>query len=52
MAKLMRQATANAVQILHQRYYEGRPEHVKGLGEARANDGVGRKLTPCVISPV
>ena len=44
MAKLKRQATADGVRILHRRYYEGRPEHVKGLGEARANDSVARKL--------
>ena len=36
--------TGDAVQIIYWRYYEGRPEHVKGLGEARANDGVARKL--------
>ena len=43
MVKLKTQARADAVRILYRRYYEG-PEHVKGLGEARANDSVARKL--------
>jgi DNA-binding XRE family transcriptional regulator len=45
MAKRKRLTTADAVQILYRRYYEGRPEHVKDLHEARANDSVARKLT-------
>ena len=44
MAK-RRLATSDAVKILYRRYYEGRPERVKGLEEARANDSVARKLT-------
>ena len=45
MAKHKREATSDAVQILYRRYYEGRPERVRGLEEARANDSVARKLT-------
>jgi DNA-binding XRE family transcriptional regulator len=45
MAKRKRLATADAVQILYRRYYERRPERVKELNEARANDSVARKLT-------
>lgn len=45
MAKRKRTTTSNAVQILYRRYYEGRPERVRGLEEARAHDSVARKLT-------
>ena len=45
MAKRKRATTADAVQILYRRYYEGRPERVRGLEEARAHDSVSRKLT-------
>ena len=45
MARRKRLATADAVEILYRRYYEGRPERVKRLDEARANDSVARKLT-------
>jgi DNA-binding XRE family transcriptional regulator len=44
MAKRKRTTTSDAVQILHRRYYEGRPERVRGLEEARVNDSVARKL--------
>jgi hypothetical protein len=44
MAKRKRTTTSDAVQILYRRYYEGRPERVRGLEEARANDSVARKL--------
>ena len=44
MATRKRAATSDAVQILYRRYYEGRPERVRGLEEARANDNVARKL--------
>ena len=44
MAKRKRMSTTDAVQILYRRYYEGRPERVRGLEEARANDSVARKL--------
>ncbi len=45
MAKRTHTATSDAVQILYRRYYEGRPDRVKGLEDARANDSVARKLT-------
>lgn len=45
MAKRKRVTTADAVQILYRRYYEGRPDRVRGLEEARAHDSVARKLT-------
>ncbi len=45
MAKRKHTATSDAIQILYRRYYEGRPDRVRGLEEARANDSVARKLT-------
>src|SRR6059058_6105061 len=43
MAKKRKPATG-AIQILHRRYYEGKPERVAALEEARANEAVGRKI--------
>ncbi len=37
--------TTDAVEILHRRYYQGRPDRLSALEEARANDSVARKLT-------
>lgn len=37
--------TTDAVEILHRRYYQGRPDRLAALDEARANDSVARKLT-------
>lgn len=37
--------TTDAVEILHHRYYQGRPGRLSALEEARANDSVARKLT-------
>ncbi len=34
----------DAVAILHRRYYEGRPDRVAALEQARANDDVARKI--------
>jgi len=45
MIKQKKQTTADAATILYRRYYEGRPERVQGLDEARANDNVARALT-------
>jgi hypothetical protein len=36
--------TMDAVEILHHRYFEGKPERLKILEEARANDEIGRKI--------
>ena len=44
MAKRKRATTSDAVQILYRRYYEGRPDRMRGLEEARANDSAARKL--------
>ena len=38
-------STSDAVEILHRRYYQGRPDRLAALEEARANDSVARKLT-------
>ncbi|MEK9142129.1 MAG: helix-turn-helix transcriptional regulator [Nitrospirota bacterium] len=45
MKRRQKGTTADAVQILHRRYYAEKPNRVKGLDEARANDSVARKLT-------
>lgn len=45
MPRTKRTATTDAVAILHRRYYEGRPERLAALEEARANDNVARKIT-------
>ena len=39
-----RKATSEAVEILHRRYYEGRPERLSALEEARAEDQLARKI--------
>jgi DNA-binding XRE family transcriptional regulator len=43
MAK-QRKPTTDAVEILHRRYYEGRPERLAALEEARANAEIARKI--------
>jgi DNA-binding XRE family transcriptional regulator len=37
--------TTDAIEILHRRYYQGRPDRLSTLEETRANDSVARKLT-------
>ncbi|MBZ0168542.1 Helix-turn-helix domain protein [Candidatus Methylomirabilis lanthanidiphila] len=44
MSKSKKPATTDAVEILHRRYYEGCPERLAALEEARANDSVARKI--------
>src|SRR5205809_5897182 len=39
-----RRKTTDAVEILHRRYYKGKPERLAALEEARANDEVARKI--------
>src|SRR6266446_10546427 len=39
-----RKPTTDAIEILHRRYYEGKPERIAALEEARANDAVARKI--------
>ena len=39
-----RQPTSDAIEIMHRRYYEGKPERIAALEEARADDEVARKI--------
>jgi DNA-binding XRE family transcriptional regulator len=39
-----RKATSDAVEILHRRYYEGKPKRVSELEEARAEDELARRI--------
>src|SRR6266851_2080608 len=39
-----RKPTTDAVEILHRRYFEGKPAMQAALEEARANDEVARKI--------
>jgi DNA-binding XRE family transcriptional regulator len=39
-----RKPTTDAVEILHRRFYEGRPDRIAALEEARAEDEVARKI--------
>jgi len=39
-----RKPTTNAVEIIHRRYFEGRPERLAELEEARANADVARRI--------
>jgi DNA-binding XRE family transcriptional regulator len=36
--------TTEAVKIIHRRYFEGKPERLKILEEARADDEIARKI--------
>ncbi len=36
--------TTDALEIIHRRYYEGRPERIAALEEARAEDEIARKI--------
>ncbi len=40
-----RRTAGDAVQILYQRYYAGKPNRLRELDAARVNDDVARKLT-------
>ena len=44
MARTKRKTTSDAVDILHRRYYAGKPERLAGLEKARADDHVARKI--------
>jgi ribosome-binding protein aMBF1 (putative translation factor) len=39
-----RPPTSDAIETMHRRYYEGKPERIAALEEARANDEVARKI--------
>jgi DNA-binding XRE family transcriptional regulator len=43
MAK-KRKPTTDAVEIMHRRYYEGRPDRIAQLEEAKTHDEVARKI--------
>ncbi len=43
MAKRMKPAI-DAVEILHRRFYEGKPARLKNLEETRANEEIARKI--------
>ena len=43
MAKTLKPAT-DAVQILHRRFYKGKPGRLKKLDELRANEEIARKI--------
>jgi len=36
--------TSDAVEILHRRFYKGKPTRLKNLEEARANEEIARKI--------
>lgn len=42
--KEKRKPTSDAVEIIHRRYYQGRPERIAALTEAEANDSIARKI--------
>lgn len=44
MPKIKKPPTTDAVEIIHRRYYEGKPDRLAGLEEARANEDVARKI--------
>ncbi len=44
MTKKRRRPTTDAVEILHRRFYEGRPERIAGLEEARLNAAIAREI--------
>src|SRR6202035_997156 len=39
-----RKPTTDAIEIMHRRYFEGKPEMLTALEDARANDEVARKI--------
>ena len=43
MAKRSKPAT-DAVEILHRRFYEGKPTRLRNLDETRANEEIARKI--------
>ena len=43
MAKTLQPAT-DALEILHRRFYEGKPTRLKNLEEGRANEEIARKI--------
>jgi DNA-binding XRE family transcriptional regulator len=37
-------STSNAIEILHRSFYDGKPNRLKSLEEARANQDIARKI--------
>lgn len=44
MQRKKRKRSSDAAEILHRRYYEGKPERLAALETVRANDHVARKI--------
>src|SRR5438128_12660135 len=44
MPKTRRKPTTDAIAIIHRRYYQGKPERLAALEQARANDDTARKI--------
>jgi ribosome-binding protein aMBF1 (putative translation factor) len=44
MRKKLHQTTTDAMEIIHRRYYEGRPDRISQLEEAILNDDIARKI--------
>ncbi len=44
MKKTSKRNPTDAVEIIHRRYYEGRPQRMAELAEAEANDTVAREI--------
>lgn len=45
MTQKRKRATTDAVEILHRRYYQGRPDRLASLEETRSEENVARRLT-------
>src|SRR5450432_152528 len=41
---MMKKKTSDAVEILHKRFYEGKPERIAQMEQIRADDAVARKI--------
>jgi DNA-binding XRE family transcriptional regulator len=44
MKPKIRRTTTDALQIIHERFYAGRPRRIAQLQEAQANDDIARKI--------
>lgn len=40
-----KKTTTDALKIMHQRYYQGKPDRIAALQQARINDEVAREIT-------
>ena len=39
-----KKSTTDLIEIIHRRFYEGKPDRIAGLEEARANDEIARTI--------